>query len=153
TQKPKGTFAKAASLDLFAVCLSSGMPVAKAAAIVARSAPRKMSEEFFRAAELLSLGADPTIAWANSSGDEEIDAVALLARRSAQSGTALAAGLHELAKQCRIRSEQKALAATERAGVFIAGPLGLCFLPAFLLLGIIPVVIGLTDQALKGGII
>jgi hypothetical protein len=33
--------------------------------------------------------------------------------------------------------------------VLITAPLGLCFLPAFLVLGIAPVVIGLADHALS----
>jgi hypothetical protein len=33
----------------------------------------------------------------------------------------------------------------QRAGVLITGPLGLCFLPAFLALGVVPVVIGLAS--------
>jgi pilus assembly protein TadC len=32
--------------------------------------------------------------------------------------------------------------------VLITGPLGLCFLPAFLTLGIAPVVVGLAGEAL-----
>ncbi len=41
----------------------------------------------------------------------------------------------------------------ERAGVLIAGPLGLCFLPAFLCLGIVPVVLGLAGRLLGGGLL
>ena len=36
----------------------------------------------------------------------------------------------------------------ERAGVRISGPLGLCFPPAFICLGIAPVVIGLASSVL-----
>ena len=38
--------------------------------------------------------------------------------------------------------------AAERAGVAISGPLGLCFLPAFICLGIVPVVVGLASSVL-----
>ena len=41
-----------------------------------------------------------------------------------------------------------AQARAQRAAVLITGPLGLCFLPAFLVLGIAPVVIGLAREAL-----
>ncbi len=41
-----------------------------------------------------------------------------------------------------------AQARAQRAAVLITGPLGLCFLPAFLVLGIAPVVIGLAGEAL-----
>ncbi len=44
-------------------------------------------------------------------------------------------------------------AAAERAGVLIAGPLGLCFLPAFVCLGIVPVVAGLAGDVLRSGLL
>ena len=43
-------------------------------------------------------------------------------------------------------AEHRAAAAAERAGVLIAGPLGLCFLPAFICVGVVPVVIGLAGD-------
>ena len=42
------------------------------------------------------------------------------------------------------------VALTERAAVLVAGPLGLCFLPAFVCLGVLPVVVGLADGMLPG---
>lgn len=76
--------------------------------------------------------------------DPQTDALLRLARRSACSGAALAEAVAELATQCRHDAAQTASAAAERAGVLIAGPLGLCFLPAFVCLGIIPTVAGLA---------
>jgi hypothetical protein len=54
------------------------------------------------------------------------------------------------AEGARVRAElvDTAQARAQRAGVLVAGPLGLCFLPAFLVLGIAPVVIGLAGEAL-----
>ncbi|SLJ82662.1 putative alanine-rich membrane protein [Mycobacteroides abscessus subsp. abscessus] len=49
--------------------------------------------------------------------------------------------------------EDAAAARAERAGVLISGPLGLCFLPAFLCLGIVPVVVGLAGRVLDGGLL
>jgi pilus assembly protein TadC len=46
-----------------------------------------------------------------------------------------------------------ATAAAERAGALIAGPLGLCFLPAFICLGIVPVVAGLAGDVLQSGLL
>jgi pilus assembly protein TadC len=75
-----------------------------------------------------------------------------LARRSASSGTALAQGVADLADQSRLDAGDAAQAATERASVLIAGPLGLCYLPAFLCLGIVPVVVGLAGDVLRSGV-
>jgi hypothetical protein len=46
------------------------------------------------------------------------------------------------------------VAATEAArsaGVRAVAPLGLCFLPAFVLVGVVPTVVGLATAALHGG--
>ena len=112
-----------------------------------------------RAADLLALGSDPAVAWSISpdlpadSVDAQIDSLLRLARRSASSGAALADGVAELADQSRHDAAQAATAAAERAGVLIAGPLGLCFLPAFVCLGIVPVVAGLAGDVLQSGLL
>jgi pilus assembly protein TadC len=151
--------AVASSLDVLAVCLSAGMAVSAAAAAAAPSAPPKLAQVLHRAADLLSLGADPSVAWSISPDlpvgpmDAQTDALLRLARRSASSGAALAGGVSELADQSRHDAAHAAAAAAERAGVLIAGPLGLCFLPAFVCLGIVPVVAGLAGDVLQSGLL
>ncbi len=149
----------ASSLDVLAVCLAAGMAVSAAAAATAPSAPPRLARVLRRAADLLALGADPSIAWSVpadlSAGpvDAQADALLRLARRSASSGAALADGVVELAAQSRHDAAHTAAAAAERAGVLIAGPLGLCFLPAFVCLGIVPVVAGLAGDVLQSGLL
>ncbi len=151
--------AVASSLDVLAVCLGAGMAVSTAAAAAAPSAPPKLARVMRRAADLLALGADPAVAWSIppdlpvSSVDAQIDALLRLARRSASSGAALAGGVADLAGESRHNAAQAAAAAAERAGVLIAGPLGLCFLPAFVCLGIVPVVAGLAGDVLQSGLL
>jgi pilus assembly protein TadC len=151
--------AVASSLDVLAVCLAAGMAVSTAAAAAAPSAPPKLAGVLRRAADLLALGADQSVAWSISpelpagSVDAHTDALLRLARRSASSGAALAGGVAELADQSRHDAAQSAAAAAERAGVLIAGPLGLCFLPAFVCLGIVPVVAGLAGDVLQSGLL
>ena len=54
-----------------------------------------------------------------------------------------------VAADVRAEAAEAVAARAERAGVLVAGPLGLCFLPAFLALGIAPVVIGLAGPLLE----
>jgi pilus assembly protein TadC len=151
--------AVASSLDVLAVCLAAGMAVSTAAAATAAAAPPKLAGVLRRAADLLALGADPVVAWSippqtrGCSVDMHTDALLRLARRSASSGAALATGVAELADQSRHDAAHAATAAAERAGVLIAGPLGLCFLPAFVCLGIVPVVAGLAGDVLQSGLL
>jgi pilus assembly protein TadC len=153
------SLAVASSLDVLAVCLAAGMAVSTAAAATAQSAPPRLARVLGRAADLLALGADPAVAWSlppdlpAGSIDTQTDALLRLARRSASSGAALADGVAELAAQARQDAAHAAIAAAERAAVLIAGPLGLCFLPAFVCLGIVPVVAGLAGDVLQSGVL
>ncbi|ORM26841.1 type II secretion system F family protein [Williamsia sp. 1135] len=147
-------FAAAASYDLFAVCLRSGLPVAAAAKVVSQSAPPALAGILARASDLLSLGADPLQAWAVSGeADQSAAMLAAVTRRSARAGSSPVRGLEELADNQRSEAQDRAAAAAERAGVAISGPLGLCFLPAFVCLGIVPVVMGLAGKVFGGGLL
>ncbi|WP_040794080.1 type II secretion system F family protein [Nocardia higoensis] len=150
----------ASVFDLLAACLRAGLPMAAAAAAVAPGAPTELGAALLRAADLLTLGADASTAWeraardaAGRPGATEIESLARMARRSARSGASLAEAVGELAAQHRGAVEDAAAARAERAGVLISGPLGLCFLPAFLCLGIVPVVVGLAGRVLDGGLL
>jgi pilus assembly protein TadC len=147
-------FAVAAGYDLLALCLRAGMPVSGAASVVAESAPPELAGTLRRASELLALGADPLQAW-EPDEDAAPAAVSLcaMARRSARAGSSPVGGLAELARSEREAAQDSAAAAAERAGVAVAGPLGLCFLPAFVCLGIVPVVVGLAGTVLRGGVL
>lgn len=154
--------AAASSFDVLAACLRSGMAVSTAAAATAHSAPPSLARVLVKAADMLALGADPSRAWSNvprSRGgpalprDDAVEALLRLARRSASSGAAMAQGVEELAAQTRIDASDAAGAAAERASVLIAGPLGLCYLPAFLCLGIVPVIAGLAGDVFRSGVL
>jgi pilus assembly protein TadC len=53
--------------------------------------------------------------------------------------------------EARAERGRTATARARRAAVMVTAPLGLCFLPAFLAMGVLPVVIGLADGVLGGG--
>ncbi|MCJ0894599.1 type II secretion system F family protein [Rhodococcus sp. ARC_M5] len=145
--------AVATTFDLLAACLRSGLPISTAAAAAAQSAPASFGVALRKAADLLELGADAQTAWDSVAQDPETEALARMARRSARAGSSMASAMTELAATQRTRAEDASAAAAERAGVLISGPLGLCFLPAFICLGIIPVVVGLAGNVLGGGLL
>ncbi|MEO9222706.1 MAG: type II secretion system F family protein [Mycobacteriaceae bacterium] len=151
--EPVDRLGTAGTFDLLAACLGSGLPVATAALVVVPSAPPRVAAVLRQAGELLTLGAEPAAAWAAAAAEPSTEALARIARRSARSGASLSAGIAELAAHQRGAAEDSAAAAAERAGVLVAGPLGLCFLPAFVCLGVVPVVLGLAGPLLHGGII
>lgn len=136
----------AATWDLLAACLRAGLPIPTAVTAVADQLPRHAARALKESAELLALGADPDTAWSPATNCPETAALARGARRASQSGTALADLVTDLAATARTNAADAAEATAQRAGVMIAAPLGLCFLPAFVCLGIVPVIAGLARQ-------
>lgn len=147
--------ALASTLDVLAACLRSGMAVSAAASAAVSSAPPHLARPLDRAAHLLAMGAHPSMVWSSpvETADRHVAAFMRLARRSAASGSALAQGIEELAARSRDDAADDARAAAERASVLIAGPLGGCYLPAFVCLGIVPVVAGLAGDVLQSGLL
>jgi pilus assembly protein TadC len=136
----------AGTLDLLAACLRAGLPVPAALSAVAEIAPEEIGTALRSAAGLLALGAAPGEAWAPVRAWPELTELAAAAIRTSEAGTAFAAAAGELAERLRdglaIEAEERA----ERAGVLLALPVGLCFLPAFFCLGVLPVVFGLAAR-------
>lgn len=135
--------------DLLAACLSAGMSVDSAlrAASSAVGVDRIDSADPLTAldavAGLLALGSDPQQAWRPADDHPELAGLAAAARRSAGGGIGLADAAREHAETLRQQAMSQAERKAARAAVAITAPLGLCFLPAFVCLGLAPVVIGL----------
>ena len=138
----------AAAWAELAVCLEAGLPVAVAVAAAAEPLGGPTGSVLRRVAGLLELGADPAEAWRAAVHDPAAARFARAAARSAATGAALARTARAESARARGALSDTAEARAQRAGVLIAAPLGLCFLPAFLLLGIAPVVIGLAGEVI-----
>jgi pilus assembly protein TadC len=136
--------ALAGAWELLAACLRAGVPVPVAVRAVTGGIAGPAGPALRRTAELLALGADPTQAWQPALECTATARLARAARRSGRSGTALADSLTRLAVEVRAGAREQSEARAQRAGVLIAAPLGLCFLPAFLTIGVVPVLIGLA---------
>lgn len=139
-----GSLALAGAWELLAACLRAGMPVPVAVRAVAEGLGAAAGPALRRTADLLALGADPAQAWQPALECTATARLARAARRSGRSGTALAELLTRLAAESRAGAREQSEARAQRAGVLIAAPLGLCFLPAFLAIGVVPVLIGLA---------
>ncbi|WP_343063942.1 type II secretion system F family protein [Haloechinothrix aidingensis] len=136
----------AACFDLLAAGLRSGLSVPDAVLAITGVLPEQPAGALRATADLLALGADPGTAWEPALACEQTAELARAARRAAVSGTALAGVACELATRVRARLAEGAEERSQRAGVLIAGPLGLCFLPAFVCVGVAPVVLGLFGE-------
>jgi pilus assembly protein TadC len=134
--------------DLLAAALRAGAPVDRAVDAVADALGGPLAELLRRTARSLRLGAAPVEAWAHLSSVRGADRLIAAAVRSTSSGGALAGALARLADDLRADRSVAAEAAARRAGVLIVLPLGLCFLPAFVLAGLVPVVVAVLGDVL-----
>ena len=134
------------ALDLVAAAVRSGQPVSAALLLAAPAAAEPAADALVRAARLLALGADPADAWAPLFDDPALREVAMAGRRSATSGIRLAAAFEQTATDLRAAARATAQARAQRAGALATLPLGLCFLPAFVCLAIVPVVVGIAGS-------
>jgi hypothetical protein len=135
-----------AASDLLAVCLSAGLPVEGALEAVGGTMGGPLGAELRSVAALSRLGADPRRAWADS--PPELAALARVLVRAGESGAMVAGALRTLAADSRAGARAATQAAVQRAGVWVLAPLGACFLPAFLCLGVAPLVLGIADDVL-----
>lgn len=149
-QGPSGLLRTAASWDLLAAALRAGLSVPAAIAVAVEGLPGEAARVLQATADLLALGAEPEQAWGPPADCPRTEALARAGRRAGRSGSALAAAVADLAEGLRARVGDAAEARAERAGVLITLPLGLCFLPAFLCLGVVPVVLGLAGRLAPG---
>jgi pilus assembly protein TadC len=95
------------------------------------------------------LGADPAQAWLTLAREPALASLARAVARAAHSGTALTPTLARLARDQRRSTYAAATVRARAAGVRAVAPLGLCFLPAFVLLGIVPAVAGIASTMLS----
>lgn len=151
--KPATTGPLARMLDLLAVALLAGLPTHLALAAVGDAmdpADPGVAAPLHAVAARVRLGATPAQAWRDVPGAERVVPVAPVLARATDGGGSVRAALGHAAERMRSDADAEAVTRAERAAVLVAGPLGLCFLPAFVCLGIVPVVIGLADGMLPG---
>lgn len=144
-----GALAAAADLELFAACSAAGLNPALASAAVASVSAPQSAGYWQQVANLLALGVPAQRAWEIMRKTHELKELAALAVTAEQSGSAVIENCLRLARQLRAEAKEEATTKAEKAGVLIALPLTLCFLPAFLVLGLAPVVISLGSQMLQ----
>ncbi|MGI5324406.1 type II secretion system F family protein [Actinomadura nitritigenes] len=136
------------AVDLLAACLRGGAPWHDAVEAVADAVGGPLGEELHGVAVQIRLGADPVDAWLALTEEPILAPLARTAVRAVSSGAALAPSLGRLARDQRRVARTAAAARARAAGVRALAPLGLCFLPAFVLLGVVPAIAGIASTIL-----
>lgn len=134
--------------DLLAAAMRAGAPVDRSVLAVAEALDGPLAGRLARVGRTLLLGGGPVEAWSALDGVPGAERLTSAALRSANSGAALAGALTRLADDLRADRATAAEASARRAGVLIVLPLGLCFLPAFILAGLVPVIVAVLGDVL-----
>jgi pilus assembly protein TadC len=128
--------------DLLAACAAAGRSPGEALAVVQRAVGGALGARLGEISARLLLGADPAREWARCALDPQLAGLARAMQRSAESGAPLADGLTRLAEDHRRERRTRTQVKARNVGVKAAGPLAACFLPAFMLVGVVPTVAG-----------
>jgi pilus assembly protein TadC len=128
---------------LFAATLRAGAAPSDGITLVCAALPGAAADRLAVVAARLSLGLDPVQVWSSLADDPQLGRLGRTLARAQQSGAPVVAAVErlgdELERAARADTEERARA----VGVKAAVPLGLCLLPAFVLIGIVPLVVAL----------
>jgi Flp pilus assembly protein TadB len=130
-------------IDLFASTLRSGAEPVAALAQVCAALPGPAADRLSPVVERARWGAGGLEAWHAIADDDELAPLARAMVRSLTSGASVVQTVERLADELARESAARAEDAARRVGVSAAVPLGVCLLPAFLLLGVVPTVASL----------
>ncbi len=133
-------------VDLFGSTLRAGVEPLAGLAAVCQALPGPAATRLSPVLEQSRWGAAPHQAWDTVAQDP---ALALLARamiRSESSGASVVDVVERLADELEGEALASAEDAARRVGVAAAVPLGVCLLPAFLLIGVVPTVASLLSS-------
>ena len=134
-------------LELVAAMLDAGSSIGRSLELVAISASAQYSDSLRPVVSALAIGADWDTAWRSSAVRlpeilELRDALGFAALTGAPSSAILYAQAARLRRE-RFRAAEKRAASL---GVKLVVPLGLCSLPAFICLGVVPVLLALVPS-------
>lgn len=130
--------------DLLAVCVEAGLPLRTALSAVADVMDGPLADRLGRIAARVGLGMAEHEAWDEAGREPGLEALGREVCRCLSSGATMGGVLRALAVEAR----RDALAAQEvrakRTGVRCVFPLMVCFLPSFVLLGVVPIIGGVV---------
>jgi Flp pilus assembly protein TadB len=133
-------------VGLLADALRAGQSPTEALAVVVTALPGPATARLAEVVPRLRLGLDPMAVWAEVAADPALGRLGSAMGRAHRTGAPVVPAVErladELARSARAEVEDRARA----VGVKAAVPLGLCLLPAFVLIGIVPVVAGLLTS-------
>ncbi|POH61062.1 type II secretion system F family protein [Arthrobacter glacialis] len=130
-------------LELLGTALDTGLTVPGALRLVAGVSAEHIRESLLRVVAGLEIGASWHNAWEGNMGRPDVAQIHTALSFAALTGAAAAPLLHAQAQQYRRTASRQAEKRAAALGVKLVVPLGLCSLPAFIALGVVPVVMAM----------
>jgi Flp pilus assembly protein TadB len=133
-------------VQLLASCLAAGAATGPSLRLVAEALPGPLGDELRLVHHRLALGADPGAVWRELGTHPQLAPLGRTLARAHDSGASVRAAIEALAGELRARARADVEERARSVDVRAAAPLGACFLPAFLLLGVVPLVVGIFSS-------
>lgn len=137
-------------LSFLALVVESGSPLRSAAAVVSEVCDNTNAERLRAVLARCEVGFTDGEAWRTLVDDPVWGDVARELARCVDSGAALGEVLRSAATQAAKTEAAREIAKARSVGVASTLPLVCCFLPAFLLVGVVPIIGGLVTGYLAG---
>lgn len=138
-------------VDLMTAALGAGTAPTTALSLVADAVDETMGRELRGWTARLDLGSDPVSVWTSMARHPELGRLGATLQRSAESGAPVAAALLRLSEELRARQRAAVEERVRQVEVKAAVPLGVCLLPSFVLVGVVPLVAGSVTGLVLGG--
>lgn len=129
-------------IDLLSACAQAGRPIDQSLALVSKALGGAVAGRFAIVSARVEMGTEPLDEWRRLLADPPLAPLAKSVIRSLESGAPLAQGLERLADDHRRQRRTQTQLKARNVGVQAAVPLAACFLPAFMLIGVVPTIAG-----------
>jgi pilus assembly protein TadC len=138
----KRTLAMPVALDVLSACFMIGASQEVALNAVGTGMAGTLGEDLRTVSRAMAAGADAAEAWSLVEAPD-LQSLGAILTRTRNTGAPVTPLLVLLADQQRQRAKAVAMDSARALGVRVAGPLGLCFLPAFLVVAVVPLIVSL----------
>ncbi|MEO7352331.1 MAG: type II secretion system F family protein [Marmoricola sp.] len=133
-------------VDLLGSCLDAGAATGSALVCVSRALGGPVGEEFLAIHHRLDVGVDPVQVWRSVAAHPQLAPLGRALGRAHETGAPVGRAVHRLAEELRDRARAEVETRARSIEVKAAAPLGLCLLPAFVVLGVVPMVVGVFSS-------
>lgn len=139
----------ALACDLLAAAVEAGRPLRMAVEVVGRAVGGVVGEVLCGVGAKVSLGVPEAAVWTEVAAEPGLEVLGRELARTASTGVGVGRLLRDLAADARRSAAAEAMVRARRVGVHSVLPVIACFLPSFLLLGIVPLLGGIVQSVIR----